>query len=78
MNKGAVDTLVSETIASLSNMGCSSVRVFVTFPDGEENSGSYSLGAGDFYAQLGCIREWVTIQDERARMHARSSSSGRS
>lgn len=48
-----------------------SVRIFVTFHEGAtENTKSYSLGGGNFYAQLGLVREWLTRQDEYVRKDA--------
>lgn len=42
-----------------------SVRIFVTLHNGgEEATQSYETGGGNFYAQLGQVREWVTIQDQ--------------
>lgn len=43
-----------------------SVRIFVTGSEGRE-SASGTDGTGNFYAQLGQVREWLLMQDERAR-----------
>lgn len=48
-----------------------SVRVFVTRSvrgdDGPASLGG-SQGGGNFYAQIGQVREWLVQQDHRARM----------
>lgn len=43
---------------------CDSVRIFVTCHDGgKELSQAYDTGAGNLYAQLGQVREWIVFQD---------------
>lgn len=46
-----------------------SVRIFVTLHsgDGTTNTRSYEAGTGNFYAQLGQVREWIAIQDQYQR-----------
>lgn len=43
-----------------------SVRIFVTrnTEDGESNTVALDSGCGNFYAQLGQIREWMSIQEQ--------------
>ena len=43
-----------------------SVRIFVTkqLDDGSTNTRAIDSGAGNFYAQLGQIREFIVIQDQ--------------
>lgn len=48
-----------------------SVRIFVTRHDGEKtNTASFETGGGNFYAQLGQVREWLEIQDQYQRNFA--------
>jgi len=48
-----------------------SVRIFVTRHNGsEDTTQSYETGGGNFYAQLGQVREWVCIQDQYQRNYA--------
>lgn len=49
-----------------------SVRVFVTWPNPDDASKtqSFDSGAGNFYAQLGHINEWLEIQREYQRIWA--------
>lgn len=62
---------VQETVAKLGEM-FDSVRVFVTVHDGSTSTThSYETGSGNFYAQLGQIREWLAIQDQYQRQHAK-------
>lgn len=46
-----------------------SVRIFVTRHADDGSGGTYSFetGRGNFYAQLGQVREWVAIQDQYQR-----------
>lgn len=45
-----------------------SVRIFVTRHSGESaNTAAYETGGGNFYAQLGQVREWLAIQDQYQR-----------
>ena len=63
--------LVDDTVAKLSEH-FDSVRIFVTRHEGNEsNTASYETGGGNFYAQLGQIREWLGIQDQFQRQYAR-------
>jgi len=49
-----------------------SVRIFVTRHDGETaTTQSYESGGGNFYAQLGQVREWLGIQDQYQREYAK-------
>lgn len=49
-----------------------SVRTFVTQHDGpHDETYSYENGAGNFYAQLGQVREWNGIQDQYQREYAK-------
>ncbi len=48
-----------------------SVRVFVTLHNGgDEETQSYESGGGNFYAQLGQVKEWVCIQDQFQKNYA--------
>lgn len=48
-----------------------SVRIFVTRHDGNsEDTASYTVGGGNFYAQLGQVAEFLSIQDQHQRNHA--------
>ena len=40
-----------------------SVRIFVSYPDPNKITGSFTTGIGNYYAQYGQIREWLIIQD---------------
>ena len=49
---------------------CQSVRIFVTLDSEWEPgrvTGSYEVGGGSFYAQLGQVVEWLAIQDQYQR-----------
>lgn len=35
-----------------------------------ENTAAYNACGGNFYAQLGQVREWLSIQDQYQRNHA--------
>lgn len=48
-----------------------SVRIFLTYPEGNGETGCYTEGRGNFHAQTGQIREWIIRQDEIVRTHAR-------
>lgn len=48
-----------------------SARFFGTFPEGDGETGGYTIGHGNYYAQEGQIREWLTQQDEETRQHSR-------
>lgn len=62
--------VVDEAVAKLSEH-FDSVRVFVTRHNGGDGeTESYETGGGNFYAQLGQITEWVSIQDQFQRNHA--------
>lgn len=46
-----------------------SVKIFVTYHDAEEHTTSaHSAGGGNFYSQLGQVREWLIQQDHRSRL----------
>jgi len=49
-----------------------SVRVFVTRASPEEHHDTQAIdnGTGNFYAQLGQIKEWLEIQEEYQRLWA--------
>ena len=50
-----------------------SVQVFVTrhMPAEHDGTVSINLGAGNWFTRRGQTREWVLVEDERARMPAR-------
>jgi hypothetical protein len=77
MDKDAVITPQLQKIVDVAacNLGehFSSVRIFVTLQgDDERETGSYTTGKGDFYAQKGNIDEWRTFMDESERHYART------
>lgn len=49
------------------------VRIFVTRHEPEMEDGTITIdrGVGNWYAQYGQVKEWMIIQDERAREHTR-------
>lgn len=61
-----------ELFANQLHEHCDSVRIFVTYPsnDGEPNTHAYTTGKGNFYAQLGQVIEWVTLQEQIQRNSA--------
>ena len=47
-----------------------SCRIFVTLhEDDSKNTGAYTVGGGNFYAQRGNIQEWMNFMDERERIY---------
>lgn len=64
------ETIVDRHIAQLAEH-FEVVRVFVVKQvrgeSGPEHA-SYSSGAGNFYAQIGLIKDWVISQDHRTRV----------
>lgn len=50
-----------------------SVQVFVTKHDQGQSDGTVciNLGAGNWYARYGQVKEWMVKQDEEARKHVR-------
>lgn len=47
-----------------------SVRIFCT-KHGRGQTKNYTTGSGNYYAQVGQVREWVTIDEEYVRDNAR-------
>ena len=49
-----------------------SVLILVTknTEDGNGNTAGYEAGRGNFYAQLGQVREWLAMQDQYQRNEA--------
>ena len=73
-----IERRVDTALASLTEH-VQSARIFITYMvDGKEETFSYSLGKGNFYAQTGQCREWLTKQDEYARENARKHARGTS
>lgn len=55
---------------------CTAVRILCTFEvDGQNESGMVSAGYGNFYAQYGLTREFVTTVEEQMRQHQRRADS---
>ena len=52
------------------------VQIFVTRNTGEEdgNTVSLAMGAGNWFARYGHVREWIIKKDEEARADARKDS----
>lgn len=59
--------LVVEKAASDLAEHFDSVRIFVTMPGEPAETNSYETGRGNYYAQLGQVAEWLTIQEQFAR-----------
>lgn len=65
-----IEKTVKDTTSKLMEY-CDSVRIFVTFSEpGTDITKSYESGKGNFYAQLGQILEWVSLQDQFQRNYA--------
>ena len=49
-------------------------QVFVTVHEPAESGGTLhaSAGVGNWYARVGQVNEWLTIQNEEAKCHVRS------
>ncbi len=54
---------------------CTSVRVVAVLPAGSGNSLLYSVGNGDFYSQIGAVKEFVIRQDEFSKIRTREDAS---
>ena len=67
-----MEALVKKHVTELSEH-FDSVRIFITIPSENDSqiTRAYNSGAGNFYAQLGQIREWLSMQDEYNRAEAR-------
>lgn len=62
--------LVAEAVEKLMEH-FDSVRIFVTRHDGSQDATAcYERGGGNFYAQLGQVAQWITVQDQYQRNHA--------
>ena len=47
-----------------------SVRIFVTYESGPEHTGTYSMGDGNWFAQLGYVRHWLLKEEQELRNRA--------
>lgn len=67
-----------EAFANELSGDCDSVRIFVTVPtyEGDDSTGGFTYGKGNFYASWGSIREWMVTQDERVRENVRREEGG--
>lgn len=72
MTNDELKTLVAKHVTELGEH-FDSVLILVTFPhpDNGQNTMSYERGAGNFYAQLGQVREWLDMQTEYQQAEAR-------
>lgn len=68
---------MADELASKLIEHCDSVRIFITNHDGgHDQSGAYSVGRGNFYAQLGQVKDWVVRQDTLTKVEAKDSTKG--
>lgn len=44
-----------------------SIRVFISTPSDGQSTDGFTTGSGNWYAQYGQIKEWVSRHDERVR-----------
>lgn len=58
------------------NEHCDSVRIFVTAPGVDGNTHSISKGSGNWYAQYGHVKEWITSEEEATRMEEHNGRDG--
>lgn len=67
------DKMIREIDAFIAKIGerCHSVRFFCVIPKGDSETTIYTVGNGDFFSQIGSIREWVMRQDEQTKCEAR-------
>jgi hypothetical protein len=54
-----IEALAAKLVDQLMEAGCDSVRVIITAKSKNEQTQRMSLGAGNYYAQLGSVREWL-------------------
>lgn len=60
-----------ETFCSSIMEHADSVRVFVTSHDGMADvSHAFSIGKGNFFAQVGQVKEWIVRQDQYIKIDA--------
>lgn len=71
MTNAEVEALIKKHASELGEH-FESVRIFVTWPNPNNgaNTQAFDSGVGNFYAQLGHIREWLEIQGEYQRIWA--------
>ena len=67
-DRKVIEKLVDNAIDQLREH-CDSVHIFVTMPtsDGNPHTAAAEKGAGNFYARLGQIEEWLCIQKQYQR-----------
>lgn len=66
-NEQEIDRIVQEFL-DRAGEHCESIRVFMTYPkDGGEESVFHTVGSGNYYAQLGQVFHWLTMQEQSAR-----------
>ncbi len=53
-----------------------SVRIFVTFQESDGSTKAISRAAGNWYAQFGGIKQWITQEEEKMKIEERKVSDG--
>lgn len=54
---------------------CTSIRVVAVLPAAKCDSSIYTVGNGDFYSQIGAVKEFIIRQDEFSRIKTREDAS---
>jgi hypothetical protein len=66
--------LIEKCIAMIGEH-CTSVRLIAVLPAGKGDSTIYTTGSGDFYSQIGAVKEFVIRQDEFSKIRTREDAS---
>lgn len=69
MANDLVDSIVERFIRELSEH-TESIRVFVTYPDGNDETCALTMGHGNYYAQRGQVDSWVNMNTAKDQIIA--------
>lgn len=73
MNDERIKILKSHVVQLMEHF--SSVRIICSSYDEQtKNTGMISRGDGDFYSQLGVVKDWIIEQDEKSKIWVRQRS----
>lgn len=63
---------IADKLASALAEHFDNVRIFVQWPtpNDEQRSKTYNTGRGNWWAQYGQIKEWIVMEEHRARIEA--------
>lgn len=65
-----IETEIERATSTLAELGCDSIRIIASVSKPNQETGMYTSGRGNWFSQIGSVREWLDTQNNEGVAHA--------